>query len=163
MHSSAWKTWAAVAVVLVVVVVGLVFIAPSDHGQHGAHVHPAMVEHIEGSELSRVTLTEKAAERIGAETVPVREEVVERWRVIRGEVVSIGDDVYETSADSTGGMTQPAPSTGTVQVASTGPIWDWGGSLDELGPLATQERFPVVRVSRLGPASAFVKFTPSVA
>jgi hypothetical protein len=35
-------------------------------------VVPATVEHISGSELSRVTLTERAAERIGLETTRVR-------------------------------------------------------------------------------------------
>lgn len=38
-------------------------------------VVPATVEHLEGSELSRVTLTEKAIERIDLQTTTVREEV----------------------------------------------------------------------------------------
>ena len=37
-------------------------------------IEPAHVEHIEGSELSRVTLTEKAIERIGLELAAVNEE-----------------------------------------------------------------------------------------
>ena len=36
--------------------------------------HPAQVEHIDGPELRRVTLTERAVERIGLETVSIREE-----------------------------------------------------------------------------------------
>ena len=36
--------------------------------------HPSQVDKIEGSEHSRVTLTERAAERIGLETVSVREQ-----------------------------------------------------------------------------------------
>jgi hypothetical protein len=49
--------------------------ACSQHDSHAAHKeHPAQVDKIEGSELSRVTLTEKAAERIGLETAPVREQ-----------------------------------------------------------------------------------------
>ena len=49
--------------------------ACSQHDSHAAHGdHPAQVDKIEGSELSRVTLTEKAAERIGLETVAVREQ-----------------------------------------------------------------------------------------
>src|SRR5512145_2517589 len=49
--------------------------ACSQHDSHAAHTdHPAQVDKIEGSELSRVTLTEKAAERIGLETASVREQ-----------------------------------------------------------------------------------------
>ena len=49
--------------------------ACSQHDSHAAHAeHPAQVDKIEGSELSRVTFTEKAAERIGVETASVREQ-----------------------------------------------------------------------------------------
>ena len=40
-------------------------------------VEPAKVEKIEGTELNRVTLTEKAAERLDLQTAPVREEPVD--------------------------------------------------------------------------------------
>ena len=40
-----------------------------DHGHQMEH--PAQVEHIEGSELSRVTFTEKAMERLDVQTVKV--------------------------------------------------------------------------------------------
>ena len=40
-------------------------------------VVPATVEHIEGSELRRVTLTERAIERIDLQTTSVREEMVD--------------------------------------------------------------------------------------
>jgi hypothetical protein len=44
------------------------------HESHAAHhPHPATVEHIDGSELSRVTLTEKAIERIALETAELSE------------------------------------------------------------------------------------------
>ena len=48
----------------------------------GDKVAPSSLEPIEGSELSRVILTEKAAERIGVETVPVRGLVVPYSAVI---------------------------------------------------------------------------------
>lgn len=35
---------------------------------------PAKVEHLEGTELSRVTLTARAAERLGIKTAPLREQ-----------------------------------------------------------------------------------------
>ena len=48
--------------------------ACSQHDSHAAHGdHPAQIDKIEGSELSRVTLTGKAAERIGLETASVAE------------------------------------------------------------------------------------------
>lgn len=49
-------------------------------GETAAHekIEPAQVEHIEGSEFSRVTLTEKAIQRLAVETAPVREEKVSR-------------------------------------------------------------------------------------
>jgi hypothetical protein len=48
--------------------------ACSQHDSQAAHgEHPAQVDKIEGSELSRVTLTEKAAERIGLQTAAVGE------------------------------------------------------------------------------------------
>ena len=50
----------------------------SRHDSQAAHAeHPATIEKIEGSELSRVTLTEKAAQRIDAKTTPVREQDVD--------------------------------------------------------------------------------------
>jgi hypothetical protein len=42
-----------------------------------AKVPPAVVEKIEGSELNRLILTEKAAQRLGIKTDVVREELVE--------------------------------------------------------------------------------------
>jgi hypothetical protein len=49
--------------------------ACSEHDSHATHgEHPAQVEPIDGSELSRVTLTERAIERIALETTTVREE-----------------------------------------------------------------------------------------
>jgi hypothetical protein len=41
-----------------------------------AKVPPAVVEKIEGSELNRLTLTDKAAQRLGIKTDVVREELV---------------------------------------------------------------------------------------
>jgi hypothetical protein len=48
---------------------------------------PATVEHVEGTDFSRVILTPKAAERLGIETVAVREIEVMRKRTPAGEIV----------------------------------------------------------------------------
>jgi hypothetical protein len=42
-----------------------------------AKVEPAKVEHVDGSAISKVTLTEKAMERLGVKTAPVQEGKVE--------------------------------------------------------------------------------------
>src|SRR5262249_21598167 len=51
--------------------------------------HPAKVERIEGSDLHRVILTEKAISRIGLKTAVVREEEVTPTRTVWGEVVPL--------------------------------------------------------------------------
>jgi hypothetical protein len=59
---------------LVVILIFAGFLLSACGGQipvTGDKVSPSMLEPIEGTDLSRVLLTEKAAERIGVETVPV--------------------------------------------------------------------------------------------
>ena len=56
---------------------------------------PATLEEIPGSDLKRVVLTQKAAERLAIATEAVREEPVMRWMVADGEVeesAAIGTD-----------------------------------------------------------------------
>ena len=53
---------------------GLPLAACTGHDAHTAHgEHPSEVEHIAGSDISRVTLTERAIERIDLRTTQVRE------------------------------------------------------------------------------------------
>ena len=47
------------------------------------HIKPAHVEHIEGEEVSRVTLTEKAAERLAVALDVVRDQRVSRSNSVR--------------------------------------------------------------------------------
>ena len=68
---------------------------------------PAHVERIQGTELSRLTLTEKAVERLGIETAPIRVVQVERKRMVGGKVV----------ASLPKSTTVPAPGPGTVAAA----------------------------------------------
>ena len=51
-------------------------------------VLPVHVEPIEGTDLKRLVLTQKAAERLDIQTALVREEVVARTRIVGGEVVA---------------------------------------------------------------------------
>lgn len=73
--------------VAVLVIAGLQLSACQQRPAKGQIEHPARVERIEGTELSRVTLTEKAIERLGLKTDRVREEKVTRQRVVGGDVV----------------------------------------------------------------------------
>ena len=50
--------------------------ACQDKGSHYEHIEPAHLEHVEGSELSTLTPTDKGIERTGILTVPVTEEMI---------------------------------------------------------------------------------------
>ncbi len=64
-------------VFLTLVFVALQFVAcQNQKASNYEHIEPAHTEHIEGSELSKLTLTEKAVERIGVLTSTVTEESI---------------------------------------------------------------------------------------
>ena len=58
------------------------------------HVKPAHVEHLEGEEVGRVTLTEKAAQRLGLALDAVRDQRVARSDAVR-KVVPYGSILYD--------------------------------------------------------------------
>ena len=77
---------------------------------------PAKLEKVEGSDLPRVVLTEKAAERTGIQYAPVREERVRRWLIVGGTVEALrglpkGQEGYTVAA------TRPGPGSGPVRVS----------------------------------------------
>jgi hypothetical protein len=72
--------------IVALLVAGLQISACSD-ADTPTKIQPATIEHIEGTDLSRVILTPKAAERLGIETAAVREVAVTRKRTPGGEVV----------------------------------------------------------------------------
>jgi hypothetical protein len=53
---------------------------------------PAKVEPIPGSDVKRVVLTPKAAERLAIATGVVKEEMVKRWLVVEGRVEAAPED-----------------------------------------------------------------------
>ena len=53
---------------------------------------PAKLEAIRGSDVKRVVLTPKAAERLAIATAAVKEEVVKRWLVAEGRVEVVAED-----------------------------------------------------------------------
>jgi hypothetical protein len=76
-------------VLVLILFAGLQLIAcsPSDVGHKE---EPAHVEPIEGTDLSRIELTARAAQRLAVETAQVREEQVVRKRTFGGQVVDTG-------------------------------------------------------------------------
>ena len=92
-HTKRWM-------VVILVIAGLQLSACTQIPVTGGKIQPAQVEPIEGSDLKRVTLTERAAERLNIQTVPVREEQIVRTRTVGGEVVALPE------ADAAG----PSPS-----------------------------------------------------
>lgn len=74
-------------VFFVLVLASLMLAACSKAGASPVKIQPSAVEEIEGSELKRVTITEKAAERLVLQTVMVREEPAVLIQIVVGEVV----------------------------------------------------------------------------
>lgn len=81
-HTKRWM-------VVILVIAGLQLSACTQIPVTGGKIQPAQVEPIEGSDLKRVVLTERAAERLDIQTAPVREEQVARTRTVGGEVVAL--------------------------------------------------------------------------
>ncbi len=79
----------------------------------------AHVEPIEGTDLKRVVLTEKAAERLGIETAPVRSQQIARKRWVGGQVEALpaGRTVAGSASASAAGS---ASATGTLDSAA---VW----------------------------------------
>jgi hypothetical protein len=81
-------------VLIPIVVAGLSAGACQRAPEAAEHVAPAHVEHIEGQEVSRVTLTRKAAERLDLTLDVVREQRVARSGAVR-KVVPYGSVLYD--------------------------------------------------------------------
>ena len=71
-------------------------------------VEPAHVAHIEGSEISHLTLTEKAVERIGIQTTQVSEEMIAHSEAQLRRVVPYAAVIYDVQG-RTWVYTNPEP------------------------------------------------------
>ncbi len=85
--------------VVIAVIAGLQFLACREHSDEHDTEHPAEVEPIEGSELSRVTLTEKAMERLDLQTEEIREEQVSGPESLR-KVVPYSALIYDSQGNT---------------------------------------------------------------
>lgn len=87
------KPW--IGVILLILLSMLLF-GCKPNSSASAKEKPAKIEKIEGSDLSKITLTEKAVQRIALQTVPVHMSKVMRTRKVGGEVV--GSPVKATAS-----------------------------------------------------------------
>ena len=98
----------AATVVVVLIVAGLALAACGQTQSASANKpKPAVVEKVDGSEFNRVTLTEKAAQRLSIQTVPVSEEQV---KGAQRKVIPYAAVVYGLKGE-TWAYTNPAPLT----------------------------------------------------
>lgn len=81
-HSNRW-------IVVILVMTALMLAACGQEPEETEAEPPAVVATIEGTELKRVTLTERAAQRLGIQTAPVSEEFVMRERMVGGQVEAL--------------------------------------------------------------------------
>jgi hypothetical protein len=90
--------------IVIFVVVGLLLSACGPTSTTSEKVPPSQLEPIEGTDLSRVVLTEKAAERLDIQTVPVGEEQILRKLTVGGQVIAASDSsgTILASADTSG-------------------------------------------------------------
>jgi hypothetical protein len=94
-------------IVIVPIAAGLQLAACQRPSAGTAYAAPAHIERIEGTPLSKVTLTARAAERLGIETVSVREEVTQAGAIA-------------TRGDSGGAQLQGDPRPWVGRTASSG-------------------------------------------
>jgi hypothetical protein len=77
----------------------LTFWVCQSHDEQFHAEHPADVEKIEGSDISRVTLTEKAVERLDLKTDTVREVKVKKSNLLR-KVVPYSSLIYDPQGNT---------------------------------------------------------------
>ena len=101
-HSSRWLVAGLIGV-------SLQFAACQRHTSTHQAQHPVQVEKIDGTEINRVTMTEKAAERLALKTDEVREQKVSRSTGAR-KVVPHSSVIYDPTG-ATWVYTSPKPHT----------------------------------------------------
>lgn len=84
-------------VVILPIIAGLQLSACHREAAPAAHVAPAHVEHIDGTELSRLTLTDKAMERLAIESSTVREMQMSRSGTSLRKVVPYSAVIYDAN------------------------------------------------------------------
>lgn len=102
------KTYYHKTGLIALIIVALQLMACQKQEQPHHKIEPAHVEHIEGSELGHLTLTEKAVERIGIQTTAVTEEMIAHSEPRASLVVPYAAILYDISG-RTWVYTNPEP------------------------------------------------------
>lgn len=70
---------------------------------------PARIEDIVGSDLKRIVLTPRAAERLAIATEPIRNEPVMRWMLMTGEVEAVSMELAAPATSTAKKNEEPSP------------------------------------------------------
>jgi hypothetical protein len=113
-HSNRWKAAALPLVAAVALILGLSACTQGEALGAGEEevTSEATVEPVEGTELSKVTLTQRAAERLGIQTAQVRDAQVAagKGKGAAGKVIPYSAVLYDEQGD-TWTFTSPQPLT----------------------------------------------------
>ena len=126
----------AILILQAVIIGRQLYWAPSqsaDKAPSAGKVGAVKIERIQGSDVKRLILTEKAARRIDLQTAPVREQGIVRRRMVPGEVAQMSSAAVTVMAPSAGIVT--ALDGGTV--AATGSRLSAGMAVLRLGDINT--------------------------
>lgn len=135
-------------IIVLLIIVGLQLSACSPASTTKEKVQPFTLEPIEGTDLSKVILTEKAAERLDIQTVMVGDEQVGRNQVSQGKVIA-APELIETIT---------APTHGTI-LAPTNSLIPVTGSMVEAGQIIYRLT-PITALSETGadPSTVNIEF-----
>ena len=111
---------------------------------------PLKLEAVAGTGVKRVTLTEKAAERLGIKTGVVGEDTIAHKRMVGGLVLPV-PPATPMAADTTGGAAPVPVAASRPQVAASGEVWlSVTLSPGELNSLAHDRPARVIPLARDG-------------
>ena len=114
--------------IVALIIASLQLAACAQKSDTSSKIAPAKVERMEGTDLKRVILTAKAAERLGIKTVPMGDVPVARQR-------SVGEAVVVIPAAAPGAVTVvPTVATGAIEIP--GQRVDGGPSQRQVVPYA---------------------------
>lgn len=105
--TKAWNLTSVLAGVFLLILLSPMLAGCKPNPGVSAKEKPATVEKIEGSELSRIVLSEKAMQRIELKTVAVRSEKVVRTQKVGGQVVTV-KSMSATAASASSARINPA-------------------------------------------------------
>ncbi len=112
---------------------------------------PLKLEAVAGSSVKRVTLSARAAERLGIKTGVVGEDEIAHKRLVGGLVLPVSPAAQSASADPASGGPTPVSASASPQVAAADDVWvSVALSPGELNSLALDRPARVIPLARDG-------------